>query len=46
MSSRALRKLQGDGGLGGEDEDEDDGQESPPSRGGQSFNAFSLVFTK
>lgn len=44
MSSRALRKLQGEAVLGGEKEDDGaSGEESPPSRGGQAFNAFSLV---
>ena len=44
MSSRALRKLQGEAVLGGEGEDDGaSGEESPPSRGGQAFNAFSLV---
>ena len=46
MSSRALRKLQGEVALGGGEKGEDDGasgEESPPSRGGQAFNAFSLV---
>ena len=44
MSSRALRKLQGEAMLGGEGEDDGaSGEESPPSRGGQAFNAFSLV---
>ena len=41
MSSRALRKLQGDDL--GDEEDGGSGEESPPSRGGQAFNAFTLV---
>jgi len=46
MSSRALRKLQGEAVLGGEKEDDGaSGEESPPSRGGQAFNAFSLLNT-
>ena len=36
MSSRALRKLQGGAGLGEEEMEQ-------PVRGGQAFNAFSLV---
>ena len=43
MSSRALRKLQGDDL--GDEEDGGSGEESPPSRGGQAFNAFTLVGT-
>ena len=43
MSSRALRKLQGEAVLGEGEEDGGSGEESPPSRGGQAFNAFSLV---
>lgn len=50
MSSRALRKLQGEAALGGggepEEDEESTGEVSPPARGGNpSFNAFSLLNT-
>ena len=43
MSSRALRKLQGGAGLGEEDRDSGEEEMEQPVRGGQAFNAFSLV---
>ena len=45
MSSRALRKLQGGAGagLGEEGRDSEEEEMEQPARGGQAFNAFSLV---
>lgn len=44
MSSRALRKLQGGAGAGLGEEGRDSEEEiEQPARGGQAFNAFSLV---
>ena len=43
MSSRALRKLQGGAGAGLGEEGRDSEEIEQPARGGQAFNAFSLV---